>query len=119
MWRISGCLRIACVVHRTLNNELDSNRQYQHPHERLDDGECQTHTGGVVWTKGDDEVGFRRFLSPVFTFVVETFHDCIPRPEVQQDGGQWKIQGVVAALGFEPIFIQARSFDRVGYGVQL
>ena len=80
-------------------------RQNEHPHQRLNDGECLTHAGWIVWTNGDDEVGFRRFLAPVFALVIETGHDCISGPEVQEDGGQGKIQRVVAALGFEPFFI--------------
>ena len=60
--------------------------------QRLDDGECLAHAGGIVRPKRNDQVGFRRLLPPVFAFVVETRHDCVAGPEVQQDGGQRQIE---------------------------
>ena len=93
-------------------------RKDEHPHQRLNDGECLTHAGWIVWTEGDDEVGFRRLLAPVFAFVIETRHDSVSGAEVKQDGGKRKIQGVVAALGFEPFFVQWWSVNRVGDAVQ-
>jgi hypothetical protein len=71
-----------------LNNGLDPNREHQHLHERLDNRECMSNAGGVIRPHGNDQVGFRRLLAPVFAFVVEARHDGVARPEVKQDSGQ-------------------------------
>ncbi len=69
---------------------------------------------GVIRSKRNDQIRFRRLLAPVFAFVVKTRHDSIARPEVQQDSGQRQIERVVVALPFEPLLVELGPFHRMG-----
>ena len=93
-------------------------REVMQAHKCLDDGKCLAHTGGIIRPKRGDEVGFRRFLAPIFAFIVETGHDRISRAEVHQDSGQRLVEGKVTAVVFKPCLVRSQPLDRVGYAVQ-